>query len=196
LKNRWLSNVAIDPRGADLEREDEALRSSLRIQGSQPSVDEDRITPGGHLEQGSTLAPLQGTKVVITNLETSVSQEDIMELCEDVGPLKRAKLVSPGHAEVFFVNHSHAKKAVDIYNNRLMDEKPMRCQLVAANSVGGPTRKLSPSVYIRRLVGVQTTGPKPDLDAIHQALFRKNTGKKPTFTITLPKKCKDDPEDW
>jgi hypothetical protein len=29
-----------------------------------------------------------------------------------------------------------------------------------------------------------------------RALFRKNTGKKPTFTITLPKKSKDDPEDW
>jgi RNA recognition motif-containing protein len=192
--------VAIDPRGADLERDDEALRSGLRmqVQGSQPSVDEDRITLGGHLEQGSTLAPLQGTKVVITNLETSVSQEDIMELCEDVGPLKRAKLVSPGHAEVFFVNHSHAKKAMDIYHNRLMDGKPMRCQLVGANSmggVGGHTMKLPPSVYMRRREGEEPRGPRPDLDAIHQALFRKNTGKKPTFTVTLAKKCKDDPED-
>jgi hypothetical protein len=26
--------------------------------------------------------------------------------------------VTPGHAEVYFVNHAHAKKAVDIYHNR------------------------------------------------------------------------------
>jgi hypothetical protein len=34
----------------------------------------------------------QGTKVVITNLQTTVTQEDIMELFGDVGPLKRAKV--------------------------------------------------------------------------------------------------------
>ena len=32
-----------------------------------------------------------GTKVIVTNLQLSVSQEDIAELFGDVGPLKRAK---------------------------------------------------------------------------------------------------------
>ena len=32
-----------------------------------------------------------GTKVIVTNLQPSVSQEDIAELFGDVGPLKRAK---------------------------------------------------------------------------------------------------------
>lgn len=186
-----------DPRMLEHQRQDEVLRRRLKQQ--EAAEQEERITLGGRLEQGSTVSPLQGTKVVITNLQTSVTQDDIVELFGDVGPLKRAKLVTPGHAEVCFVNHSHAKNAVDIYHNRQLDGKPMRCQLVGANSVaavGGPTMKLPPSLARKRREGEDNLGPRPDVEAIHKALFKKPTGKKPSFTITLPKKTKDDPEDW
>ena len=38
------------------------------------------------------MSPLQGTKVVIQNLQTSVTQEDIVELFGDIGALKKAKV--------------------------------------------------------------------------------------------------------
>jgi hypothetical protein len=34
--------------------------------------------------------------------------------------------------------------------------------------VGGPTMKLPPSLNKRRREGEETTGPKPDVDAIHK----------------------------
>merc|ERR1711997_436246 len=47
-----------------------------------------------------------------------------------VSPLKRAKVSEPGSAEVTFVNRSDALKAVEIYHNRQLDGKAMRCLLV------------------------------------------------------------------
>ena len=50
---------------------------------------------GSDLTRGDNVqgvSPLQGTKVVIQNLQTSVSQEDIEELFGDIGPLKKAQV--------------------------------------------------------------------------------------------------------
>ena len=70
------------------------------------------------------VSPLQGTKIVIQNLQTSVTQvlklnchtaahppqEDILELFGDIGAMRRAKLISPGHAEVTYVNKADASR--------------------------------------------------------------------------------------
>ena len=68
----------------------------------------------------------------VTNLQNSVTKDDIVELFADVGALKRAKVASPGSAEVVFVNRSDAQKAVEIYHNRQLDGKAMKCQMVGA----------------------------------------------------------------
>ena len=53
---------------------------------------------GGAPALSSHVSPLQGAKIVVANLQTSVTQEDIIELFGDVGALKRAKIV--GHGQV------------------------------------------------------------------------------------------------
>ena len=51
------------------------------------------MTRGGVAGAGLVgVSPLQGTKVVIQNLQTSVTQEDIEELFGDIGALKKAKV--------------------------------------------------------------------------------------------------------
>lgn len=187
-----------DPRALS-ERENEVFRRRMRDQ----EQDQEDISIGRTLGSGGAIgiSPLQGTKIVIKNLQTSVSQEDILELFGDIGALRRAKLVTPGHAEVTFVNKSDAARAVEIYHNRQLDGKPMKCQLVGSNSVvasGGATMKLPPSLSSsRRKEGSNSSAPAPDLDSIHRALFfnKKATGKKPLFTITMPKKSEDE-ERW
>ena len=46
--------------------------------------------------------------------------------------------------------------------------------------------------------GKERKGPIPDMDSIHRALFNKKStpGKKQTFTITMPKKSKDEQDRW
>ena len=124
-----------DPR-SELERE-ETYRRLAREQQRQltSTVVADRGITGrtmaDRIESGVTgVSPLQGAKVVVSNLQNTVSQEDILELFGDIGALKRAKVSTPGQAEVTFVNRQDALKAVEIYHNRQLDGKAMRCQLV------------------------------------------------------------------
>ena len=124
-----------DPRH-ELEREETYRRLARRNQEDQRqhlSASDRTIgrTLGDRIESGATgVSPLQGAKVVVSNLQNSVSQEDILELFGDIGALKRAKVSTPGTAEVTFVNRSDALKAVEIYHNRQLDGKAMRCTLV------------------------------------------------------------------
>merc|ERR1711874_341041 len=153
---------------------------------------------GGRLESvktGTGISPLQGSKIVITNLQTWVTEGDVLELFGDIGAVRRAKLVTPGHAEVTFVNKKDALKAVDIYHNRQLDGKPMKCQIIdqSSSSGAGGSFKLPPFLAPGRRTA-ESGAPPPDMEAIHRALFNKNkdVGKKPLFTITMPKKSKDE----
>lgn len=143
-------------------------------------------------------SPLQGFKVMITNLQTSVTQEDVLELFGDIGALRRAKLIAPGHAEVTFVNRKDALKAVEIYHNRQLDGKPMKCILTSQSGGnvgerGGFKLPASLAQAKKRDEGA----PPPDIESIHRALFnKKNVGKKPLFTITMPKKTKEEQIQW
>jgi len=174
--------------------------ADARRSAQREERDEGPRTMGSRLDgNGTGVSPLQGTKIVIQNLQTSVTQEDILELFGDIGALRRAKLVNPGHAEVTFINKADAARAVEIYHNRQLDGKPMKCTMVGVNNAvaatGGPTMAL-PKMDLP--VGKERKGPIPDMDSIHRALFNKKSapGKKQTFTITMPKKSKDEQDRW
>ena len=78
-------------------------------------------------------SPFLGTKVVVSNLQTSVSQEDLSELFGDVRPLRRVKMMlAPGSAEIVFLNKEDADRAIEVYHNRQLDGQPMKCQLVTS----------------------------------------------------------------
>jgi len=174
--------------------------ADARRSAQREDRDDGPRTMGSRLDgNGTGVSPLQGTKIVIQNLQTSVTQEDILELFGDIGALRRAKLVNPGHAEVTFINKADAARAVEIYHNRQLDGKPMKCTMVGVNNAvaatGGATMAL-PKMDLP--VGKERKGPVPDMDSIHRALFNKKSapGKKQTFTITMPKKSKDEQERW
>merc|ERR1712130_649148 len=190
----------VDPR-ALAEKDQELYKKRQREQHMElRNIQTDR-TMASRLDGdgGIGVSPLQGTKIVIQNLQTSVTQEDILELFGDIGALRRAKLVNPGHAEVTFINKADAARAVEIYHNRQLDGKPMKCTMVGVNNssaaTGGPTMAL-PKMDMP--VGKERKGPAPDMDSIHRALFNKKSapGKKQTFTITMPKKSKDEQDRW
>ncbi|XP_033630390.1 polymerase delta-interacting protein 3-like isoform X2 [Asterias rubens] len=71
----------------------------------------------------------QGTRLIVSHLHSSVSEADIKELYGDVGPLKRARLVRSGLAEVVYVKREHALEAIARYHNRELDGLPMQCKL-------------------------------------------------------------------
>ena len=75
-----------------------------------------------------------GIRLQVTNLEGTVSQEDLSELFGDIGPLKRVRVPTPGTAEILFCNKEDAERAVDVYHNRQLDGKPMKCSLMVSRA--------------------------------------------------------------
>lgn len=111
-----------------------------------------------------------GYRIVVSNLQANVTQEDIKELFEDVGELLVSRLVRPGIAEVIYKTLKDATKAVETYHNRQLDGHPMKCLLVNPRPKNNPTgpavRNLSES---RR--SVSSSYVQPSLGAVHRALF-------------------------
>eukprot|EP00245_Coleochaete_scutata_P006646 TRINITY_DN211_c0_g1_i1.p1 TRINITY_DN211_c0_g1~~TRINITY_DN211_c0_g1_i1.p1 ORF type:complete len:256 (-),score=58.62 TRINITY_DN211_c0_g1_i1:536-1303(-) len=82
-----------------------------------------------------------GTPLRISNLDHNVSEDDIKELFNEVGDLKRCDLHydrsgrSLGTADVVFVRKADALAAVRRYNNVLLDGKPMKVEALITNPV-------------------------------------------------------------
>ncbi|XP_057434242.1 THO complex subunit 4D-like [Lotus japonicus] len=81
-----------------------------------------------------------GTKLYVSNLDHGVTNEDIRELFSELGDLKRYAVHydknghPSGSAEVVYTRRSDAFAALKRYNNVLLDGKPMKIEIVGADS--------------------------------------------------------------
>ena len=69
---------------------------------------------------------ISDVKVVVSNLEESVTQEDITELFSAVGTIRSVRMVGKGVAEVVFPHRDVAETAIDVYDKRLLDGSRMK----------------------------------------------------------------------
>ncbi|XP_055592802.1 polymerase delta-interacting protein 3-like [Uranotaenia lowii] len=124
--------------------------------------------------------PISGYRIVVSNLHSSVTQNDIKELFEDIGDLLESRLVRPGVAEVIYRTLKDAEEAVDTYHNRQLDGQPMKCLLVKPRSFNKPTAPaISYSSSSRShkpfysSSGSKNSSIEIDIDALHTVLFRR-----------------------
>lgn len=118
----------------------------------------------------SSSAQSTGYRIVVSNLQANVTQEDIKELFEDVGELLVSRLVRPGTAEVIYKTLKDATKAVETYHNRQLDGHPMKCLLVNPRPKNNPTGPAVRSLTESRR-SVSSSYVQPSLGAVHRALF-------------------------
>jgi THO complex subunit 4 len=75
-------------------------------------------------------------KLVVSNLASTVTQNDVRELFARIGPVKQAQLnydangKSKGIANVTFAKPGDAQKSFNEYNNRPLDNRPMKIELI------------------------------------------------------------------
>lgn len=147
------------------------------------------------LGMGSDAAsPLQGYKILVSNLHAKVSQQDLEELFGDIGPLRKVQFVRSGVAQVIFVRRSDAERAIDTYHNRELDDQPMICKLVLQQS---SVEECQPKLSSLNLSGSTLRSDRlttrsrvtPDISVIHSALFHRNTpttaGARSSITVTM-----------
>lgn len=118
-------------RGGDKSKtvDGEVVRKNDRKDNSNGPGDSKQSNEAG------TRKPNKGAKVSVFNLDHGVTQSDIAELFETVGPLRSARLIvlqdgrSSGSAEVVFENMAHALEAIRRYNNVPLDNRPLKITL-------------------------------------------------------------------
>uniref|UniRef100_H2YAM5 RRM domain-containing protein n=1 Tax=Ciona savignyi TaxID=51511 RepID=H2YAM5_CIOSA len=134
-------------------------------------------------------SPFEGTKILVSNLHPIVVEDDILELFSVLGPVRRARLIGPGKAEVVFVRRDDAILAYQKYNDRDLDGQPMQMQLVLQE------RNMSTTQYSwmaditprRTTAGADVTELDPNI--LQKALFKggsTSTSARPVvFTVKI-----------
>jgi len=115
---------------------------------------------------GSGAGAATPAKVQVSNLEHSVTQDDLEELFATVGELQKVVLKydrsgrSNGIADVFFARKADAMKAVKEYNGVSIDGKPMALALAAGVPTAPAAREFTPRerVQSRPTVRVSLSG--------------------------------------
>ncbi|XP_012281191.1 polymerase delta-interacting protein 3 [Orussus abietinus] len=154
------------------ESRDVGVKSRLDSMPSKPRLmsSERPMGPIARPKSSSSSSTSTGYRIVVSNLQANVTQEDIKELFEDVGELLVSRLVRPGTAEVIYKTLKDATKAVETYHNRLLDGHPMKCLLVNPRPKNNPTAPaIRPLTETRR--NASSSYVQPSLGAIHRALF-------------------------
>lgn len=95
-----------------------------------------RITKNGSGSSSKSSISLNnnGYKLTVSNLHPRVTEDDVLELFSDIGPIKRARFLDKGLAEVVYVKLEHAKEAIYKYDKNELDGRAMRIQLVDDDS--------------------------------------------------------------
>ncbi|XP_068898010.1 polymerase delta-interacting protein 3-like isoform X2 [Tenebrio molitor] len=160
-----------------------SLQGSSRISNIHSRLDSSPIEQETHGIFGQPKTKVMvpaGHRIVVSNLQPTVTQDDVKELFEDIGQLLAARLVRPGVAEVIYKNLKDAQKAVDTYHNRQLDGQPMKCLLVNKRPLNNPTAPPLNKMDTQGLLNtVEVSGSTnsnklvPDLSTIHKVLFQR-----------------------
>ncbi|CAF0929929.1 unnamed protein product [Rotaria sp. Silwood1] len=112
IKRSSSRHTTIDKEQQDLST---VLKNSLR-RTSTKTFDNTQTKQKTSIQSNS-----DATTVLVTNLQPSVTEDDVIELFSEVGHIDEIITLSHGCVQIVYSNHAHAEEAVAKYHNRLLD---------------------------------------------------------------------------
>lgn len=136
----------------------------------------------GNAPRGPKAPSLVGTKLFISNLDYNVSNADVKELFETIGPLISHRVHyqqktgrSDGTAEVVFADRAKAVLAQKKYHSIELDGRPMNITLIEQRTQ--PERTLKSGIKISAGPGRVISVPRGAGQAFNQALTQPTKGR-------------------
>lgn len=136
----------------------------------------------GKPPRGPKAPSLLGTKLFISNLDYNVSNEDLKELFETIGPLVSHRVHyqqktgrSEGTAEVVFADRAKAVLAQKKYHSIELDGRPMNIILIEQRTQ--PERTLKSGIKISAGPGRVISVPRGAGQAFNQAFAQPTRGR-------------------
>jgi RNA recognition motif-containing protein len=108
--------------------------------------------------------------ILITNLQSSVTEDDVIELFSEIGHINEIKTLSRGCFQVIYSKEEEAEQAVSKYHNRLLDGQLMYVSLQQPTSY--TTKSSKPTNESSKTKSNQIS---IDPSFIRQALFNPST---------------------
>lgn len=122
------------------------------------------------------------TTILITNLQASVTEDDVLELFGEVGRIDEIQTLSHGCVQVTYAKEENAKQAINKYHNRLLDGQSMYVSLQPAISYSTKSAKktaAAPTTTATTETSSSSSSKKITIDPqfIRQALFNPSTNE-------------------
>lgn len=168
------------PRPVDPEREVPGLRAA-RLDGNAPWQHDMHQHAAGNRPRGPRAPSLVGTKLYIYNLDFNVTNEDVKELFETIGPLVSHRVHydragrSQCTAEVVFADRAQAVLAQKKYHGIELDGKPMTIDLIEKQTQ--PDHTLKSGIKITGGPGRTIEISRGMATAVSQALVSQPRGR-------------------
>eukprot|EP01111_Echinosteliopsis_oligospora_P011914 TRINITY_DN402_c0_g1_i3.p1 TRINITY_DN402_c0_g1~~TRINITY_DN402_c0_g1_i3.p1 ORF type:complete len:276 (+),score=112.73 TRINITY_DN402_c0_g1_i3:112-939(+) len=133
-------------RGKNIPSSDDALWSHDRFGqdddepvDERPHIKQERSRPAAAMDKDKDVG---GFKLSVSNLNFNVTEEDVRELFEAVGEVKKVSIKfdksgrSVGKATVVYIHKGDAIKAIREYNKRELDKQVMNVEMVETTDIG------------------------------------------------------------
>lgn len=77
---------------------------------------------------------VKGHRIIVNNLDQSVTEGEMRELFSDIGDVMSAKIIRPGTAEIIYRHKGDDERAHEAYHNRILDGRPMKIILTGVTN--------------------------------------------------------------
>ncbi|XP_070506283.1 polymerase delta-interacting protein 3-like [Chironomus tepperi] len=83
---------------------------------------------------GNSSGLIKGHRIIVNNLDQTVTEGEMRELFSDIGEVMSAKIIRPGTAEIIYRQEGDDERAHEAYHNRILDGRPMKITLTGTTN--------------------------------------------------------------